>query len=170
MFIIVFRMRGVHLFVHRYARGSADLNLRTAHFANAATQKKHPDHATSGPDTLWAFEQLEVHLRTAAASGSHGGGSAAPDATHATSGEPDENAAETSGEQRVPEGWATQPNGLLQAQIKACMTACGAAAAPLLQRREGYFELMAADFVVDDQLKLHLLEVTSEGTKKHVVA
>jgi len=154
----------VHPRVHRYAHGSADLNLRAAHFANAATQKKHPDHATSGPDALWTFEQLEDHLRTRAASGGM------PDATDATSGEPDDNAAETSGEQRVPVGWATQPDGPMQAQIKACLATCGAAAAPLLQRREGYFELMAADFVVDDQLQLHLLEVTREGTKKHAVA
>jgi len=127
------------------------LNLRAAHFANAATQKKHPEHATCGPDTLWSFAQLEEHLRTTAAPGASGGADSA-----ATSGE---HVGVNMRSERVPEGWATQSNGAMHAQIKACLAACGAAAAPLLQRREGFFELMAADFVVDDHLKLHLLEV-----------
>jgi len=58
-------------------------------------------------------------------------------------------------------GWATSPTGGLQTQAKMIMTEVLAAAAKRFQRKEGYFDLLGFDLIVDQALRVHLLEVNT---------
>ena len=58
-------------------------------------------------------------------------------------------------------GWATAPTGGLQTQAKVIMTEVLAAATKRFQRKEGYFDLLGFDLIVDEALKVHLLEVNT---------
>jgi hypothetical protein len=60
-----------------------------------------------------------------------------------------------------PVGWATSPSGGLQTQSKVIMAGVLGAAAGKFQRKEGYFDLLGFDLIVDEDLKVHLLEVNT---------
>merc|ERR1712070_526696 len=64
-------------------------------------------------------------------------------------------------EGRCEPGWATRRDGGLQMATKRIALDCLLAARDKLQRKDGYFDLLGMDLLVDAQLGCHLLEINT---------
>lgn len=64
-------------------------------------------------------------------------------------------------EGRCEAGWATSRAGGLQLAMKRIALDCLLAARGKLQRKEGYFDLLGMDLLVDEALGCHLLEINT---------